>query len=301
MIHLAWPSKLGTSGSKSVYALVSLLVVFDLLLMSVPIVSASSSNDDLFGINYDSHFVPSSTKGIEVQYISSTAGVTLTSGYLSWCTLISGSGAGSIGTVATVHTSGGYVLQGGATLVTNSSGKATWFMGWGYFDNSNNWYCGTLKALSASTWTTLSGTEEIYYTGSAWELKVYSTQTGATYTYTYPSNIGTTVDGSSQDWNAAETTASQTGVTLSSSFGWEITYPEFLVSGSWQGWNISGGTYKELSVNATVQPYTINYNNIGIAFMSTPGVYIQIGQSASNQQTNTWCISGTCPNTVARH
>lgn len=253
------------------------------------VVSAGPGPDDLFGVNYDPDHVPSSTKGIQATYSEGTYKVSMTNGHTAWCV-----GSPSMGVVATVHTNLNWVLQGGPDLGRDNSGNYNWLIGWGRFDASGHWTCGNLATLSASTYPSLSGTVKIYYTGSAWILQVYVSQNGVTYSHTYESNIGTSVDGSSQDWDAVETNYQQVGLTLSNGWEWHIERPAFLVGSTWQYYNVQGSNYQELIVYATFQP-SKSGNAIGVWPLSTPGAKVYNGAHYNNTQEMVWCISGLCP------
>jgi hypothetical protein len=258
----------------------------------------ATSNDDQFGIHYDSSLVPSNTVGILAQFSGSTTGVTLTSGHTGWCTG-NGAGEGTVGFVGGVETNNGWNLEGGATLGRDPSGNYQWFIGYGYYNGTGTWTCPSddnLGTISASTYSTLTGTIKIYYTGSAFKIDIVVSTTSTTYSHTWSSSAGSSVSNSHDDWNLVETNKGQTGVTLTSSYVWEITYPQFLVSGTWQNWNIQGSNWKELGVYATYSPYGgSNSNNFAVSFMSTPGVYVKTGTSVSDGTENTWCITGSCP------
>jgi hypothetical protein len=93
----------------------------------------------------------------------------------------------------------------------------------------------------------------------------------------------------------SETNPGQTGFSLSSSFNWGLSSPEFYVSSAWQTWNQHSGSWYAFQGYADVQSNGTNTNNIGTAFQSSPGVNIKIGQSATDGQQKFWCISGSCP------
>jgi hypothetical protein len=113
-------------------------------------------------------YLPSGSSGIEVSYGMSYTGLTLTADEAGTC--YGASGGGWIGSVGSLGTSSGYTLQGDVKLAD-------------------------LAQLSATTYSQLTGGITIYYTGLVWELQVKVNQNSETYTYSFPTGIGTTVAG----------------------------------------------------------------------------------------------------------
>jgi hypothetical protein len=275
-----------------------LLLMFALLFVPK---SAFAATDDQFGMSYDSgsgsrtSWVPSGTQGIYMAYSISTTGVSC------------GNSSGWIAAVDTLRVTGGSpyeaLLQASLALGCTGSSSDQWNVQYGYYDNNNNFNSYTISSLSTSTYSSLSGYIEIYYTGSCWTEVTYVSQDSTSYSpssgcYGSGDLGGTTVDNSNNDWTSVETDAGQVGLSLSSSFKWQLTSQEFYVSSSWQDWNQHSASWYGFHGYAvvTVAPGTSNPNNIGTAFLSsTPGIYAQIGQSATDGSSNFWCISGTCP------
>lgn len=211
-----------------------------------------------------------------------------------WCTL-SGN-PGWIWTLVTARTTSGWVLQAGPNLARDASGNYQWYIGWGRFDASGGWTCGTLATLSASTYPSLTGSIQVYYSGSNWRADITIYQNSQVYTHTFESGIGQYVSASNNDWTAAETDYQQQGVTLASNFQWQLTDPQFLVGGYWQNWNYHNSPsnlpeiYK-LYMYVTFLPIKQG-NTIGVQPLTTPGVKVYIGSSQANNALLSWCISG---------
>ncbi len=281
-------------------ALMTALIVLMLSSTFSVAYASTAPKDDTFGLSYDTNYgartgyLPSSTEGLEIAYSISTTGVTCTNS------------SGWVAAVDSLLIAGGSpsdaVLQASVALACTGSGSNQWNIQYGWYDNSGNWQGGyTITSLSTGTYSSLSGNIKIYYTGSCWTEVTYVSQTGNPYSPPnggcYSSIQGTVASNTHDDWTNDETDKGQVGLTLSTSFVWQIEYPQFFVGGAWQDWNVHTSMYDALYAYADVQPAlgTTNPNNIGVALMSTPGVYVQIGQSASGGQSNFWCVSGTCP------
>lgn len=277
------------------------LVLFGILL--VPKTFATNPVDDQFGLSYDTAYgartgyVPSSTQGIYMDYSDSTSGVTCDNS------------AGFITAVAAVTVAGGSPnnanLQASAALGCNGSNSDQWNIQWGYYDNNGNWHGGTsnytLATLSTSTYSTISGYIEIYYTGTCWTEITYVSQVSTSYSMSggcYPSTLtlGTTVSNVHDDWTNIETDPGNGGESLTA-LSFQVTSPEFYVSSSWHNWNQHSGSWYGFHAyaDASVAGGYTNTNNIGTALLSSPGTKAQLGQSASDGTAEFWCISGSCP------
>jgi hypothetical protein len=271
----------------------ALLVLIPLLLFSqvAPVAASShkaSSNDDLFGYNFSPDRLPTNTQGLQGTYSISTTGITLSCSQGGW-----------IGVVDTARISGGspyeWLLQGFVGLGCNGSTEQ-WSIFAAWFDNNNNYHTSQLTWLSISTYTSLSGTISIYYTGSTWTLAIYVSQTGSTYTYSFGSAGGSYMDPANNDWTSVETDYQQVGLTFSSSFLWYAKTPKFLVSGAWQNWNLGNSTWHALDMYAVYQPAKSG-NTLGVQPLSSPGVEVYVGTSVSDGSDLYWCVYGNCPKT----
>jgi hypothetical protein len=275
-----------------------LLVGFaTLLLVLPPVVSATSPpRDDLFGLDYSPYgghqtsFVPANTQGLYLYYAISTTGITCTSS------------SGWVLVVDTLSIAGGSpknaTLQATIGFSCTGSGTSQWNIQYGWYNNSGKWNgLFLIASLSTSTYSSLSGTVKIYYIGSCWTEVTYVSQVSKSYSPPnggcYPSIQGTKADGSNNDWMDVETDYQQSGINFGSTFQWTINTPEFYVGGVWQNWNWGPSNYKYLSGYAVVNS-NLNRNNLGVTFLSSPGVDVQVGQSASDGQEHDWCVVGHC-------
>ncbi len=264
------------------------------LALTAPLTSVGGPHqligDDLFGMNYLPGFIPANTQGLRVSFSMDSSQVGFT-----------GSGPGVwIATCEMLTLNAGspdpYRLEPCISLWPSANcglASACWVISLGWFDSSGNGHPNNVQYLYTYYYPRLSGTISAFYTGSAWTEQVYISQNGQTYSYNPPVS-GNYVSTANNDWTSVETDPSQSGLFIYSGFDWQVTRPNFLVGGSWQTWNLGGSSYKELGVYAMVDPVP-NTNNLGVAFMSTPGVNVQVGQSATNNQEQEWCISGNCP------
>ncbi len=249
-------------------------------------------------MRYDGGYVPSGTTGIQMSYSISTSGLSCTST------------AGSIAAINSVRTNGGspdhwWLQDIIGYYCGNYPSAAYWEIGTQVFDNSGSLVnacpptCGDLATLSTSTYSSLSGTISVYYSGSAWILNVYVSQTGLNYQdSTYSSIQGTGVDGSSnaQDSATVETDPYQSGLHYTSSFAWDVTNPEFYVAGGWQTWDSGSSGSCSLDAYVMWSPLNQTENTLAVQKLSNDGVSVyEYGSSPPNNQgtTFTWTIASS--------
>jgi len=281
----------------TVYSLLTSMILVLLLAGNFFPVFATAS-DDNFGMYYDTAYVPSNTSGIQASYSISTSGISCTST------------SGSFAAVESVRTNGGspdqWWLQGIVGLYCRNYPSASfWQVGTQVFDNNGNLVnacpptCGNLATLSTSTYPSLSGTISIYYSGSAWILKMYVSQTGQNYEpSTYSSIAGTLVESTSgsNDWTSIESDPNQSGLSYTSALSWDITNPEFLVAGGWETWNTGSSGSCSLDAYVADQPNTPSTNTLAVQKISNDGVnvyYYGANPPSNNGNTISWSIASS--------
>jgi hypothetical protein len=261
------------------------------VLIANPLPAFATGSDDLFGMYYDGGYVPSGTQGIQISYSISTTSISCSSS------------AGWASAIDSVRTNGGspdeWWLQAGVGYKCFSyPGAAYWEISTEYWDNNGGKHDVSIANLSTSTYPSLSGTISEYYNGANWILKTYVSQNSQTYMYTFSSAQGTYVDGSggTNDWTNIETDASQTGLSIVASFSWDLTNPEYYVSGGWMAWNYGSSGSCSLESYVAFQPYTPATNKIAVQKIANDGVNIYYyGASPPNNNGNTltWSIAST--------
>jgi hypothetical protein len=253
----------------------------------------SNNSDDLFGLFYDGGNVPSSAQGIRISFSSSTTGITFdnSSGSVADCemvTLTSGSNPYRLEPCVSIFPQSG-------TCSSHGISANCWDISLGWWDSSGG-HPDNVAYISASTYPSISGTIEGYYTGSQWEDVVYISQTNNVYTYNPPvcSSTCQYVYGGNNDWTSVETSPNQSGDDFSSSFAWTLTNPQFLESGIWYGYNSQVSGSDVLTAKVAWQPGLSNNTLSTSQLTSTinPGVEVyEYGSNPTNQNGNTWTWS----------
>ena len=257
-----------------------------------PVVGLSA--DDQFGFNV-ANLMPSGSQGLSGSYSISTSGTTVdcSTGGGPWVLIV----------VDTLVVSGGSpkeaVLQDAVGLGCNGTSEQ-WELFYYYWDTNGNTHSAVMKWLSLSSYSSLSGTISIYYSGSpvnSWVFSIYVSQTSTTYTYNPGQLGGTSVDGSSNDWTAVETLSNQADVQFSSSFQWTINHPEFDNGGYWQNYNHIANNQEWLYVYAVYKPTSQSTNKIAVKQITSDGVQVYYyGSNPPQVDGNlwTWYIAPCC-------
>ncbi len=243
-----------------------------LLLLSVISPTLGESTDDQFGYNFSPNYMPLDSQGLSGSYAISVSGTSVN------CS--TGGGPWVLIAVNTVVVKGGTpheaVLQDAVGLGCHNN-LEQWEVFYYYWDTSGNTHSAVMKWLSLSSFSSLSGTLSIYYSGSptnSWVFSVYVSQNGETYTYSPGQMGGTYVDGSNNDWTAVETLSNQADVTFSASFQWFVDNPQFYVGGYWQDWNYVASNYYWLYLYAVYKPTSQSTNLIGVQQIGSSGVEV---------------------------
>jgi hypothetical protein len=191
------------------------------------------------------------------------------------------------------------VLQDAIGIGCNGHSEQ-WEVFYYYWDNNGNTHSAVMQWISISSYSSLSGTISIYYSGSpvnSWVFSVYVSQTAHTYTYNPGQLGGTYVDGSGNDWTAVETLYNQADVTFSSPFVWTINNPQFYVGGAWQTWNYITSGYYWLYLYAVYKPTSQSTNLVGVKQIGSTGVQVYYYGSNPPQvdgQLWKWRLSPCC-------